>query len=97
MVQKSDFEYIWIFSGQGSWTPTAVFETFEEADEWIRENNLKGYLSEYPIGISVYDWAIQLGLHKPKYPSQESPQHIQTFGSAFLTHTHYVDDELESD
>lgn len=97
MVHKSDFQYIWIFSGQDSWTPTAVFDTFEEADKWIRANNLKGYLSEYPIGISVYDWAVQLGLHKPKYQSQISPEHIQKFGSSFLKHTHYTGDELENE
>jgi len=91
MTEYSDFDYIWIFSGQGSWSPTAVFETYEEADRWIRENKLIGYLSEYPIGISVYDWAIELGFHKPKYANQMSAEHIQTFGSAFLRHHHYVE------
>jgi hypothetical protein len=89
MAEKSDFKYIWIFMGEGSWTPTAVFTSFDEADEWIRGRGLSGHLSEYPINISVYDWAITLGLHKPKYDSQKSAQHIQKFGSAFLQHHHY--------
>lgn len=89
MPEKSDYSYIWIFSGKGSWSPTAVFTTFDEADEWIRSLGLSGYLSEYPVGISVYDWALALGLHKPKYESQKSPEHIQKFGSSFLQHHHY--------
>jgi hypothetical protein len=55
---------------------------------------LTGYLSEYPIGISVYDWAIELGYHKPKYESQKSVEHIQKFGSSLLRHEHYFKGEL---
>jgi|GEM_PF-488618 len=91
MAEYSDFDYIWIFSGEGSWSPTAVFHTFEEADTWIRSHKLKGYLSEYPIGISVYDWAIQLGYFKPKHESQNNGWYIQKFGSGYLNHSHYTD------
>jgi hypothetical protein len=89
MAVKSDFQYIWIFMGKGSWSPTAVFNTFDEADAWISGLKLTGYLSEYPIGISVYNWALAMGLHKPKFESQKSAAHIEKFGSSFLTHYHY--------
>ncbi|MEM6528280.1 MAG: hypothetical protein AAF653_08285 [Chloroflexota bacterium] len=88
--KRDNFDYIWIFMGSGARTPTAVFTTYEEADIWIRENGLYGYLSEYPVGISVYDWAIACGYHKPGKPHHFSRPHIQQFGSAYLEHHHYA-------
>jgi hypothetical protein len=80
--------------GKGSWTPTAVFETFDAAYQWIKENELTGHLSEYPIGISVYDWAVENGYYKPKDESQKSVGHIQKFGTSYLRHEHYFKGEL---
>jgi len=46
-------------------------------------------LTEYPLDIGAYDWAIQHGHFKPKHEHQRQPSFIEKFSSAALNHFHY--------
>lgn len=52
---------VWIFNGVGGRFPSAVFADKASATRWISENRLTGTLTEYPVGISVFDWAVSKG------------------------------------
>jgi len=84
---------IWIFVGlhgeRNASFPSGAFSSFETADGWIRENKLSGTLTEYPIDVGVYDWAIANGRFKPKRPDQASPEFVQRFTTASQQHYHY--------
>jgi len=87
------FEYVWVFQGNNSNFPSATFSTIEKAIIWITANNLSGILTQYPINISVYDWAINEGYFKPKTENKKTPDFISKFSSAYLTHYHFIDGE----
>ncbi|MFK7969666.1 MAG: hypothetical protein AB8F95_04825 [Bacteroidia bacterium] len=82
---------VWVFSGEKGAFPSAVFSSLEKAESWIKTNNLSGVLTEYPIDLSAYDWAIQNGYFKPQKKHQKSPQFIQRFSDARQRHFHYED------
>lgn len=46
-------------------------------------------LTEYPVDISVYEWAINNGNFKIKSKRDESPEFIQKFSSAGQNHFHF--------
>ena len=81
----------WVFCGTKAAFPSAVFQTKEDAESWIQVNRLNGTLTQYPVGISVYDWAVQEGLFKPKKEEHSLPSFIQSFSSASQEHYHYED------
>ncbi|NDV66711.1 hypothetical protein [Bacteroides sp. 224] len=84
--------HIWIFKGEGaSPFPSGVFSEKEKADNWIKNNKLSGVLIEYPLDISLYEWAISSGLFTPKNELQETPKFIQNFTCASTNHFHYID------
>ncbi|MHB1456623.1 MAG: DUF7710 domain-containing protein [Armatimonadota bacterium] len=86
-------ETVWVFNGMKSSFPSAVFHTEEDAVQWIRRLKLSGTLTEYPVGISVYDWVIGNGYWQPKRPDQKSPEFIAGFSSAHQDHDHFEDGE----
>ena len=53
---------IWIFDGVGSQFPNGVFTTRELAEAWIIKHRLTGTLTQYPIDVGVYEWAIENGI-----------------------------------
>ena len=86
---------IWIFHGENGRFSSGVFTTFELADDWIKNYKLTGVLTEYPLNIGVYDWAIREDLFAAKDESQQSPQFIQRFTSASQQHFHYEQGKIE--
>ena len=82
-------EYVWIFNGAGSRFPSGVFEKRERAEKWIKQNHLTGILTKYPIGVGVFDWAIENGFFKPEKESHNLPDFVGKFSSAAQEHYHF--------
>ena len=82
---------VWIFNGAEGRFPSGVFERRADAEEWISRNGLTGVLTKYPVGISVYEWAIENGHFKVKSEKDTSPAFIQKFSSAAQEHMHFED------
>lgn len=80
---------VWVFCGVQSPLPSGIFSTQEEANAWIQTRLLSGTLTEYPVGISAYDWAVKKGYFSPQKPAHTQPQFIQSFSSATQKHFHY--------
>jgi hypothetical protein len=82
---------VWVFCGTKASFPSGVFHTKEQAEAWIAENRLSGTLTQYPVGIGAYHWAVQEGFFKPKKPEHSLPGFIGSFSSASQEHYHYED------
>lgn len=82
---------VWIFNGVNAKFPSAVFEIKEDALGWIRRHGLTGVLTSYPVGISVYEWAIESGNFKLKSEKDSTPEFIGKFSSAAQEHIHFED------
>ena len=82
---------VWIFHGTGGQFASGVFETLEKAEEWISNNKLNGMLTEYPIDVGCYDWAISNGGFEAKNHLQTQSNFIGKFTSASQDHYHYED------
>jgi hypothetical protein len=82
-------ETIWVFNGAGARFPGGVFTTQEQAHAWIERNHLSGVLTEYPLNVGAYDWAVSNGDFTPKKPEHSSPQFIGGFTSGSQNHFHY--------
>ena len=80
---------VWVFHGTKGSFASGVFSSLEKAEKWISHNHLSGVLTEYPINIGVYDWALEKGYFTPKRVDQKSPEFIQKFSDARQTHFHY--------
>jgi hypothetical protein len=90
---------VWIFKGLRNPFPSAVFSTFEAANEWIKTNALSGTLTKYPVDISAYDWAIMTGRFKPKKESHTTAEFIANYSSGSQEHYHYdegMSNQIES-
>ena len=83
-------EWIWIFNGENSRLPAAVFQDRDQAEEWIRKHKLSGLLTLYPVNKSVYDWAVEEGVFSPKKQREGSSSVIQSFTSASHEYNHDV-------
>jgi len=86
---------VWVFVGEGSRLPSAVFSTKESAETWIERHRVSGILTAYPVGAGVYDWAIDTGRFRPKSDEQKTSSFIGRFTCAFLEHSHYVDGKVD--
>jgi hypothetical protein len=82
-------ERVWVFSGESSRFPSAVFRSRDAAEPWIRSHRVSGVLTAYPLDVGVYDWAVVSGFFTPKSDEQRSPNFIQRFSSAYQEHYHY--------
>ena len=80
---------VWVFNGEGGTFPSGIFASKEAAEAWIKANKLSGCLTKYPVGVSVYDWALAEGYWAPMQEHQRESQFIQRFNSAHLEHYHY--------
>lgn len=85
---------IWVFKGDAGIFPSGVFSSREKAECWIAARGLSGCLTNYPLDIGVYEWAIEQGVFKPKREDQTTAAFIQRFSSAYLEHYHYHDGQL---
>jgi len=59
----------------------------------VVENDLRGVLTEYPLGTGVYDWLLESGRLNIKRDEQKMPGYIARFSSAHQDHYHYDDPE----
>ena len=56
---------MWIFNGENSKFPSGVFSSLANGIEYIKKYNLSGTITEYPIDMGCYDWAVSLGYFVP--------------------------------
>jgi hypothetical protein len=82
---------VWVFCGPKAAFPSGVFWSKDQAQAWIVANRLSGTLTEYPVGVGTYDWAVGEGLFRPSKPEHRQPAFIQTFSCAAQAHEHYED------
>jgi hypothetical protein len=80
---------VWVFNGEGGTFPSGVFSARETAETWIARHRLSGCLTNYPVDLPLYEWAITNGHFTPKFPSHQNAEFIQRFSSAYLEHYHY--------
>lgn len=82
---------VWVFLGEESRWPSAVFSSRELAERWVGERRLTGMLTRYPVDVGVYDWAVAEGLFRPSKPAHTSTTFIAGFTTAHQDHVHFVD------
>jgi hypothetical protein len=87
---------IWVFNGDKSRFSSGVFSSQEKAEESIAKHKLSGILTEYPIDILVYEWAIINEYFKPKHDYHTTPKYKQSFTSLRQEHFHYEDGERKA-
>jgi hypothetical protein len=80
---------VWVFNGEGARFPSGVFTSRDLAGAWIERNRLSGILTEYPLDVGVFEWAVQNGLFLPKPAHEQSPKFIGGFTSAHMDHVHF--------
>ena len=88
---------VWVFHGTGGRFASGVFSSRAEAEQFIANYRLSGLLTQYPVGISVYDWAIQENLFSPRKTEQFEPGFIQRFTAARQEHHQYEAGKPSSD
>jgi hypothetical protein len=81
--------YIWIFVASNAHFPGGVFISKSEAEYWIKKHSLSGVLTEYPVGIGVFEWALDKGYFKPKPDKLIDSVFIGRFTTASMQHYHY--------
>ena len=82
-------ETLWVFNGIGAHFPAGVFSTRDRAEAWVAAHKLSGTLTEYPLDVGLYDWALARGAFRPHGDEQSSAGFIQHFTSASQEHHHY--------
>jgi hypothetical protein len=85
---------VWVFHGAGGRFTSGIFTSQNQTEQFINQYRLTGVLTKYPVGISVYNWAIQERLFEPKKPEQFQAGFIQRFTTASQEHYHYDPDEI---
>jgi len=91
----SQFQSVWVFSGDGGRFPSGIFTAKGGAEKWISENKLTGMLTEYPVDIGVYQWSMHMDYFQPKKDKELTPEFIQRFSSASQEHFHYENGERD--
>lgn len=92
---ETTMDEVWIFNSAESRFPSAVFKNRTDAENWIVKMKLTGALTKYPVGISVYDWAIENGHFKVRTERDSSPSFVQKFSSAAQEHIHFENGSSE--
>jgi len=64
---------------------------------WINSNKLSGTLTEYPVDIGVFEWAVGNQYFSPSNTAQTSPEFVQKFSSASQQHYHFEDGRSEGE
>ena len=80
-----------VFAGSREHWPSGVFSTREAAVQWIAEHRLTGMITEYPVDVGVYDWAVERGAFRPSKPKHSEPEFIGGFTTAVQEHGHFTD------
>ncbi len=86
---------VYLFKADGAVFTSAVFSSFKIAQTWICENSLSGLLTEYPVNISTYDWAIKKGYFKVKNVIDISPVFMGSFVSAYQAQWHFKHGKID--
>lgn len=86
---------VWIFLGESSHWPSGVFSSREAAERWVAGHRLTGMVTEYPVDVGVYDWAVASGRFRPGRPWHSSPEFIGGFTTAAQEHGHFTDGVLD--
>jgi hypothetical protein len=84
-----DLEHVWVFNGDKNHFPSGVFRSRDDAEAWIHRHKLVGTLTQYPVGVGVYEWAVESGRFTPKHDKHRSPEFIANFSNAAQEHHHY--------
>ena len=82
---------VFVFNGNASTFPSAVFTDRQRATAWIAHHRLTGTPTEYPVDVGVYDWAVGNGDFTPKREDHQTPHFIGKFSSAAQWHAHFED------
>lgn len=80
---------IWIFVANDARFPSGVFIEFSDAESWILLHELSGVLTEYPINVGCYDWAVSNGYFVPRRGKVVDADFIGSFVSVRQRHFHY--------
>lgn len=84
---------VWVFVGERSGVG-GVFSQLDIARQWIESRTLSGILTEYPIDVGAYDWAISNSAFRPTKPEHSLPAFIGSFVSAKMRHHHFEHGKL---
>ena len=72
---------LWIFNAFQTKDPAGVFATRRTAELWIARSKVTGNLTQYPLDLGAYDWALEKGLFEPLGDYQRSSKFISNFSS----------------
>jgi hypothetical protein len=86
--------HVWVFNGGGTF-PAGVFSTRERAEAWIRQHQLEGTLTAYPLDEGVWDWAVSRGYFDVKRDDQRTARFIARFTSSAQEHVHFAHETQE--
>jgi hypothetical protein len=78
-------------TGDTGYQPKAVFSMAQVAAAWIASQRATCMLTEYPVDISVYEWATGRGYFTPTRDDQRASAFIETFSDASQAHCHFED------
>ncbi|MGC4054313.1 MAG: hypothetical protein QM757_34965 [Paludibaculum sp.] len=84
-------ERVWVFNGAQSRFPSGAFASREAAESWIRGHSLTGVLTEYPLNVGMYEYAIEHGTFTPKKEAHTTPLFIGRFSGGGIDHFHFED------
>lgn len=83
---------VWIFAGDGSrGTTSGVFSSLESATGWIAKHKLTGLLTEFPVDVGAWDFAVANGKFRVKRDDHRTPHFIGAFSNPWLQHFHFED------
>jgi hypothetical protein len=85
---------VWVFHGERAQFTSAIFTSFNLANIWIKNNKVSGILTEYPVNISCFEWAIENKYYIAKENDKRSNK-IQKFTSHAQKHFHYYNGIIE--
>jgi hypothetical protein len=87
-LSDEEIKFVWVFNGEKSNLPSAVFSSREVAEDCIRRISLTGLLTKYPVDMCAYDWSVSNGFFKPSKERHYDSAFIGTF-SGGEEHFHY--------
>lgn len=82
---------VWVFNAGGWFAPCGIFDSLEEMEEYVRGHKLSGVGSQYPVGIGLYEYAVETGRFRPTKPHHGSASQVGRFAPP--KHFHYEDGE----
>ncbi len=81
---------VWVFHCAGARFASGVFATQVDAESsGIARNELTGLLTAYPVGVGVYEWAVDSGVFKVTKEKHRHPEFIGSFTSGAQKHLHF--------